>query len=287
MKKTSRFAALLASFAIPLLAAAQTGINTTGILRYSTGIGGVINNILVPVLMAIAFIVFLWGVYKYFILGAADEKSRTDGRQFTLWGIIGFVVIFSLWAFVNLLRGTFGLDNNATAPPPPTIWGTSSGVNPNNQSATQYSPFGGSGGGIQPTAQQQAALTQQYNATQGICSQNSTSADCQAAQAAYSASYYSVNSNPNATIQNAEITTVGAGADCTYNSCAAGLTCGTSLGYPTCEASGGGSDWFGTDEFGTSGGGSDWFGTDEFGTSNIDPSDPSDTGGATTYDGWF
>ena len=128
----------------------------------------------------------------------------------------------------------------------------SSGGSP---SGTSYTPFGS--GGVQPTTQQQAALTQQYNATQGICSQNSTSPDCQAAQAAYSSSYYSVYPNSNATIQNAENTTVGAGADCTYSPCAAGLTCGMSLGYPTCEASGG-----------SGGGGSDFVTDEVYGCAN-------------------
>ena len=186
---------LFASLTTPLLAAAQTGINTTGISRYSTGIVGVINNILVPVLMAIAFIVFLWGVYKYFILGAADEKSRTDGRQFTLWGIIGFVVILSLWAFVNLLRGTFGLDNNATAPPPPTIWGTSSGVNASNRQQNTFGTSGNGGGSpvygqngqpyVWGTSQDTA-----YNNMQSTCSQNGfSSTACQNAQATYLQNY--------------------------------------------------------------------------------------------------
>jgi len=65
-----------------------------------------VNSVFVPILFAIAFLVFLWGVYKYFILGAADEKSRTDGKQFVLWGLIGFVVISSVWGLVNIVQKT-------------------------------------------------------------------------------------------------------------------------------------------------------------------------------------
>lgn len=75
----------------------------------------------VPVLIAIAFITFLWGVYKYFILGAADEKARTDGRQFVLWGIIGLVIIFSVWTLVNIVSGTLGFPTGGLAPRPPLI----------------------------------------------------------------------------------------------------------------------------------------------------------------------
>lgn len=158
MKKISRFATLLvlfASFGVPSLASAQEGtniacnpacgsgsicnglngtciplssssgagggVNLTIAQGYSTGIINLINGILVPVLMAIAFIVFLWGVFKYFILGATEEKSRTDGRQFVLWGIIGFVVILSIWGLVGIVSGTLGLQLGGAAPKTPTI----------------------------------------------------------------------------------------------------------------------------------------------------------------------
>jgi len=65
-----------------------------------------VNSYFVPILIAVAFIVFLFGVYKYFILGAADEKSRADGRMFVLWGVIGLVVILSVWGIVNIVKGT-------------------------------------------------------------------------------------------------------------------------------------------------------------------------------------
>lgn len=139
MRKTFRLATLLAAVTAPFSTLAQSGINTSYITPYSTGIIRVVNSILVPVLMAIAFIVFLWGVYKYFILGAAEEKSRADGRQFSLWGIIGFVIILSLWGLVNLIMGTFNLQAGTVAPPPPTF-------NPGG-SATQYNSGGTYGGG--------------------------------------------------------------------------------------------------------------------------------------------
>jgi hypothetical protein len=122
MKKISYTILALAS-AFPLLASAQ-GINLSYITPYSDGIINVINNILVPVLIALAFIVFLWGVYKYYIYGADNEAERTTGHQFILWGVIGFVVILSLWGLVNLVMGTFGL---TTGRPPafPTLGGSS------------------------------------------------------------------------------------------------------------------------------------------------------------------
>ena len=95
------------------------GININVIRPYSNGIIDVINGILVPVLMAIAFIVFLWGVFKYFIFGASSDTERATGRQFVLWGVIGFVIILSLWGLVNIVLQTFRLSPGGGPPPAP------------------------------------------------------------------------------------------------------------------------------------------------------------------------
>jgi len=148
MKKIFRFAPLVA-LATPFLASAQStvpgGINIGVITPYSNGIINFINGILVPVLMAVAFIYFLYGVYKYFILGAADEKSRTDGRQFVLWGIIGFVAILSVWGLVSIVGGAFGLSPGGNSPPTPKI-GPSTGQNTSNTNV----PLGGENSYIIP-----------------------------------------------------------------------------------------------------------------------------------------
>lgn len=80
-----------------------------------------INWYIVPLLFAVAFLYFLWGVYNYFILGAADEKKLETGRQFTLWSIVAFVVILSVWGLVAILANTFGLMLGEAAPPAPML----------------------------------------------------------------------------------------------------------------------------------------------------------------------
>jgi hypothetical protein len=125
MKKISRLAtplALVASCTAPLFAFAQ-GFNTTAINSYtigSSGIVGIINGLFVPVLMAVAFIVFLYGIYDHFIKGGANEESHTKGREFMIYGIVGFVIIVSIWGIVNLVSGTLNL-GGGNNPNPPTI----------------------------------------------------------------------------------------------------------------------------------------------------------------------
>lgn len=99
----------LATFALPLVSfAAINNISDAGSFIINT-----INNIIVPVLFAIAFIVFLWGAFETFILGATSDDVKERGKNLMLWGLIGFFVMVSVWGLVNILTGTISFGNNA------------------------------------------------------------------------------------------------------------------------------------------------------------------------------
>lgn len=80
---------------------------------------GIINGVLVPLLFAVAFIVFLYGVFKYFIADAASS-DKAEGARFVLYGIVGFAIMICVWGLVNIVVGTFGLDSQVH-PPYPTL----------------------------------------------------------------------------------------------------------------------------------------------------------------------
>lgn len=80
----------------------------------------IINDMLVPTIFALAFIVFLWGVFTAYILNGGDTEKRAKGHQLILWGLIGFAVMVSIWGLVNVLTNTFDLDGGS-APPPPSL----------------------------------------------------------------------------------------------------------------------------------------------------------------------
>ena len=67
----------------------------------NTQIVPIVDRGIVPLLFAIAFLVFMWGMARFFF--SDNEEKRKSGRQFAIWGIIGFVVLFSLWGIVRLL----------------------------------------------------------------------------------------------------------------------------------------------------------------------------------------
>ena len=106
----------IVAFAVPLVSlAAVNNLSDAG-----SFIINIINNVLVPVLFAVAFIVFLWGAFNTFILGSNDEEVKTNGKNLMLWGLIGFFVMVSIWGLVNILTGSVTFGNNATPTTVPT-----------------------------------------------------------------------------------------------------------------------------------------------------------------------
>jgi hypothetical protein len=120
MKKIALATGTLAALAVPLVSfAAINNLSDAGSFIINT-----INNVLVPVLFAVAFIVFLWGAFYTFILGHSSEEVKEKGKNLMLWGLIGFFVMVSIWGLVNILTGTVSFGNNSGPSNTPT-----SGVN--------------------------------------------------------------------------------------------------------------------------------------------------------------
>jgi hypothetical protein len=73
------------------------------------GILAVITDILVPVLMAMCLVAFMWGVINYFFINGGKEDSRAQGRQFMIWSILALALMFSLWGVIKFLLSTLGI----------------------------------------------------------------------------------------------------------------------------------------------------------------------------------
>ena len=110
MKKISY---VMGAFLTPFLAFAQ--INS--VRDAGSVVIDIINNVAVPIVFALAFIVFIYGIFQYFIQGGHDEEKREAGRSLMLWGIIGFFIMVSVWGLVRILSGTFALNNTAPSYP--------------------------------------------------------------------------------------------------------------------------------------------------------------------------
>jgi hypothetical protein len=58
----------------------------------------------------VATIVFFYGIVQ-FIWGADEDKTRDDGKRSIVWGIVGLVVMFSVYGIIKFVLYTFGLQD--------------------------------------------------------------------------------------------------------------------------------------------------------------------------------
>ena len=77
---------------------------TSGLADLLDQIGGLLNQV-VPLLIGLAVVAFLWGVVMYLF-----GKDKDGAKTFMLWGIIAIAVMVSIWGLVRILQETFGLD---------------------------------------------------------------------------------------------------------------------------------------------------------------------------------
>jgi len=70
----------------------------------------IIGNSVIPLIFALAVVMFIWGAVQFFIINGGEEEKRTQGKQFMLWGLIALAVMISIWSIVNIIGETFGID---------------------------------------------------------------------------------------------------------------------------------------------------------------------------------
>ncbi len=115
------------SLAFVSIAHAAGTLPADGIGSYLLQIIYFIDRYLVPLIFALAFIVFLWGVYSTFIAGGANEEKRAEGQKLVAYGIIGFFLMVSVWGIVNVLLNSTGF-NASSRPTLPTFGAPASGA---------------------------------------------------------------------------------------------------------------------------------------------------------------
>jgi hypothetical protein len=70
----------------------------------------IINDSIIPLIFALATVMFVWGVVNFFIINANEEAKRAQGKQFMIWGIVALAVMLSVWGLAQILGNTFGID---------------------------------------------------------------------------------------------------------------------------------------------------------------------------------
>jgi hypothetical protein len=79
--------------------------------------GAKLVNTLIPLLFALALLVFVWGVVK-FIFNSGNELKKSEGKRVMIGGIIALFVIASVWGIVAFIGKSLKIDQSGTIKPP-------------------------------------------------------------------------------------------------------------------------------------------------------------------------
>ncbi len=68
-----------------------------------------LQGAVVPLLLTLGLVYFLWGITKYVTAGGDEDKMK-EGKNLVVYGIIALFVMISVFGFVRILTNTFGFD---------------------------------------------------------------------------------------------------------------------------------------------------------------------------------
>lgn len=108
MKKYSLSAGVGLLAVMPMVAMAQFGEIDSFLLN----IINFINDVLIPLVFAAALLMFIFGMFRFFIAGGADDEKREQGKSLMLYAILGFVLMVSIFGIVNLIANGLGFGGN-------------------------------------------------------------------------------------------------------------------------------------------------------------------------------
>ena len=100
-------------------------VNLSYLQSSGVGIIHLINSVIIPLLLGVAVIGFIYAVLSFFF-SRDDEGSakHEESRKRVVWGVIAIFVIVSVWGFVSILQNIFGVSNNNNNVVLPTVPGT-------------------------------------------------------------------------------------------------------------------------------------------------------------------
>ncbi len=108
------FAVLLLS--LPLVSFAQTEF-TESLQTILISLTYFLQYVIVPLLFAIALLVFLVNVVRYFIIGGGNTDEQEKAKRLAFYSIAAFVFLVSLWGIVNMFVTGLGFANERSLCP--------------------------------------------------------------------------------------------------------------------------------------------------------------------------
>lgn len=92
-------------FLLPNITFAQSG----GLSDIFVVLIRLINNSIIPLIIGIGLITFIWGIIKYVITDS--ESGKKDATSIIVYGLIALFVMVCVWGLVSVLQNTFRISN--------------------------------------------------------------------------------------------------------------------------------------------------------------------------------
>jgi len=70
----------------------------------------VVNDIVIPFILGIAFLFFVINAIRFFVIGGATDEGKEKSKQLAVYGVAAFVFILLFWGLVNLFTSSLGLE---------------------------------------------------------------------------------------------------------------------------------------------------------------------------------
>ena len=67
-----------------------------------------IVNPAILIVFTAGFFMFVWGIVQF--LWTLDEGAKSEGKQHMLWGIVGMLIMVSVYGIISIIDNTFDLD---------------------------------------------------------------------------------------------------------------------------------------------------------------------------------
>jgi hypothetical protein len=71
------------------------------------------NGTLIPLLIGIAAVAFLWNMVRYAFLKGRSDEGLESARRLMLWGILALVILTTIWGVVSIFVSFLNLDNRS------------------------------------------------------------------------------------------------------------------------------------------------------------------------------
>ena len=91
---------------LPGAAHAQTTGSLQGLIA---GIADFMGQVVIPVILGIAFLAVVWNTVRFFIIGADNEESQQNAKTLAFYSVAAFVFILAFWGIVSMVTSGIGL----------------------------------------------------------------------------------------------------------------------------------------------------------------------------------